>query len=181
MIRFISAAALSAMLLFAPPAATAQGRVPDTSMVAVGGDIGVLVPAEEFAHALTGGVFVDFYTTPRFGIRGSVYWMSPHFDREPSDSVNQTRIGVDAIYNWERGVWHPYLGAGLGAHLMSLKDNGRKLRSGNGLGVSLLAGVEYFLERRTVLKAEGRFNIVDDFADTNPSGLALMVGVKHYF
>jgi hypothetical protein len=172
-------AALFSWLLFVPPALAQQ--VPDESMVAIGGDIGLFVPTEEFEPALTVGGLVDVYATPRIGIRGSVYWTNPQFDRGTDDSVQQVRLGVDGIYNWEGGRWHPFVGAGIGAHMLELKENGREVTSATELGGSLLGGVEYFLRLRTVVKAEARYNFVSDFAGTDPSGLALMIGLKQYF
>ncbi len=43
-----------------------------------------------------------------------------------------------------------------------------------------LGGVEYFFNRRTTFKIEGRFMFVDDFGPSDPSGFAATFGIKRY-
>jgi len=160
----------------------AQRRVPDTGMVAVGGEAGVFIPDDEFEAApMIGGLF-EYYATPRLGLRGSVTFVDPDFDRGTDDSLRQVRLGFDVIYNWERGKWHPFAGGGLGAHLLQVKENGRSLGDDQTeLGVTALGGVEYFFNRRTTFKIEGRFHFVDDIGPSDPSGFAATFGIKRYF
>ena len=93
--------------------------------------------------------------------------------REDEDSLRQIRIGADLLYNWEHGAWHPYVGGGLGAHLLQEKDNGRDLGDGESkLGGSVLGGVEYFFTRDTVISGEARYQFVQDIRGVSPSGAA---------
>src|SRR5688500_15415148 len=174
-------AVLTLTAIVASPA-FAQARVPDTGMMAAGGEVGFFVPDDEFETApIFGGLF-EYYVTPRVGLRGSVLFTDPEFDRGTDDSLRHARLGFDVIYNWERGRWHPFVGGGLGAHMLQVKENGRSLGdSRNELGVTGLGGVEYFFNRRTTFKIEGRVFFVDDFDSSDPSGIAVTFGVKRYF
>ncbi|HEX9373997.1 MAG TPA: outer membrane beta-barrel protein [Roseiflexaceae bacterium] len=176
------------LIVLLPGLASAQRRggrapVPDTNMIAVGGDAGVFVPHDDTLDAapIIEGT-VDFYVTPRLSLRPGVSLTDPPLSREDSDSVRQIRIGFDVIYNWERGRWHPFAGGGLGAHFIQPKDNGHAFGDQETkAGVSVLGGVEYFLNRRVSLKGEGRFQQVNDVRGFEPTGVALTFGVKRYF
>jgi hypothetical protein len=176
------------VLLLLPTLASAQrrggrGPVPDTGMIAIGGDAGVFVPRDDLLDAAP--VFegtVDFYVTPRLSLRPGVSFTDPPLTREDTDSLRQIRLGFDVIYNWERGRWHPFAGGGVGAHFIQPKDNGTALGDQQTkAGVSVLGGVEYFLNRRVSLKGEGRYQHVEDTSGFDPSGVALTFGVKRYF
>jgi hypothetical protein len=172
---------LTLVTLVASPA-FAQRRVPDTGMMAAGGEVGFFVPDDEFdTSPIFGGLF-EYYVTPRLGLRGSVLFMDPEFERGTDDSLRHVRLGFDVIYNWEHGKWHPFAGGGLGVHMLQVKENGRSLGdSENELGLTGLGGVEYFFNRRTTFKIEGRFMFVDDFGPSEPSGFAATFGIKRYF
>jgi hypothetical protein len=172
---------LTLMTIAASPA-FAQRRVPDTGMMAAGGEVGFFVPDDEFETSpIFGGLF-EYYVTPRLGLRGSVLFMDPEFDRGTDDSLRHARLGFDVIYNWELGKWHPFAGGGLGVHVLQLKENGHSLGdSDNELGFTGLGGVEYFFNRRTTFKIEGRLMFVDDFGPSDPSGFAATFGIKRYF
>jgi hypothetical protein len=162
--------------------AFAQARVPDTGMMAAGGEVGFFVPDDEFETSpIFGGLF-EYYVTPRLGLRGSVLFTDPEFDRGNDDSLRHTRLGFDVIYNWEGGKWHPFVGGGLGVHMLQFKEHGRSLGdSENEVGFTALGGVEYFFRRRTTFKIEGRLLLVDDFGPSEPSGFAATFGIKQYF
>lgn len=172
---------MTLMVLVASPA-FAQRRVPDAGMMAAGGEVGFFVPDDEFdTSPIFGGLF-EYYVTPRLGLRGSVLFMDPDFDRGTDDSLRNTRLGFDVIYNWEGGKWHPFVGGGLGVHMLQVKENGRSFGdSQNELGFTGLGGVEYFFNRRTTFKIEGRLMLVDDFGPSDPSGFAATFGIKRYF
>jgi hypothetical protein len=150
--------------------------------MAVGGEVGIFFPDDVFeASPIVGGSF-EYYPAPRLSLRPSVMFLDPGFDREPGDSLRQTRIGFDVIYNWERGKWHPFVGGGAAAHMLRLKDNGHVVGEGtNQLGITGLGGVEYFVNRYNALKFEGRAHFVDDAFGVDPGGFAATVGFKHYF
>jgi len=175
--------AVLVILLTPSAAAFAQARQPAEDSVAVGGAVGALLPTED---ALTNSLYLEgqfqFQVSPRVGVRFGVGWTDSEFDREDEDSLRQIRIGADLLYNWERGAWHPYVGAGLGAHLLQEKDNGRDIGDGESkLGGSMLGGVEYFFTRDTVISGEARYQFVQDIRGLSPSGLLLAAGVKKYF
>ena len=175
--RFVSIAAL--MLVF-PLTAAAQPR---QGQVALGGDIGVFLPADsQFDGGLFGGAFVEIYPGPRIGVRPSVFVTAPEYERGTDEHERQTRLGVDFIYNWEGGRVHPFFGAGVAAHLLQLTDNGDEIGdSSTELGLALLGGLEYFLNRAWTVKGEGRYQWVGDRPGFNPDGLALTIGLKRYF
>jgi Outer membrane protein beta-barrel domain len=172
---------LTLVTLVASPA-FAQRRVPDEGMMAAGGEVGFFVPDDEFETSpILGGLF-EYYVSPRLGLRGSVLFMDPEFDRGTDDSLRHVRLGFDVIYNWEHGKWHPFAGGGVGVHMLQAKENGRNFGdSENELGLTGLGGVEYFFNRRTTFKIEGRFMFVDDFGLSEPSGFAATFGIKRYF
>jgi hypothetical protein len=174
--------AIAATLSVTCPAAGAAQRVPAAGSMAVGGEAGFFLPDDVFEPSpIVGGSF-EYYPTARLSLRPSVVFLDPGFDREPSDSLRQTRIGFDVIYNWEHGRWHPFAGGGVAAHVLRLRDNGQTIGDGsNQLGFGGLGGVEYFVNRRNALKFEGRIQFVDDVFGVDPSGIAVTAGFKHYF
>ena len=172
---------LTLTMLVATPA-FAQRRVPDAGMMAAGGEVGFFVPDDEFETSpIFGGLF-EYYVSPRLGLRASVLFMDPEFDRGTDDSLRHARVGFDVIYNWEQGKWHPFAGGGLAIDRLQVKENGRSFGdSDSQLGLTGLGGVEYFFNRRTTFKIEGRFMFVDDFGPSDPSGFAATFGIKRYF
>jgi hypothetical protein len=176
---------IAVLLGFAVPPTDAlaqrRGSVPDRGMMAAGGEVGFFVPDDEFGAApIFGGLF-EYYVTPRVGLRASVSRTSLEFDRGTDDALNQLRFGFDVIYNWEGGKWHPFAGGGLGIHPLSIEENDFELADDTEIGLNLLGGVEYFFDRRTTFKIEGRFQFVDDVLGADPSGAAVTFGMKWYF
>jgi len=182
-----SAAVLAASLFILPAQALAQGRQgrqPHEGSIGVGADFGLFAPADSaFESTIMLEGHGDFYLTPRWAVRLGLGWADPSFERESTDSLRQVRIGGDLIYNWEGGRWHPFAGAGIGAHILQQKDNGRDFGdSESKLGGAALGGVEYFFTRDTTLKGEARYQFVGDSRNGySPSGLALLFGMKAYF
>ena len=167
-------------MLFLPLAAAAQPR---DGQVALGGDIGLFFPTDEqFDGALTGGGFVEIYPSARIGVRPSLFLTSPEYERGTDDNERQMRLGVDVIYNWEGGTFHPFVGAGLGAHFLQFTSDGEEIGdSDTELGFAILGGLEYFLNSAWAVKGEARYHWVDNERGINPDGLALTVGLKRYF
>ena len=173
---------LSAVLLTLPEPSWAQ-RVPATNSAAVGGEVGVFLPREE---SLTTGPtlegFYEYYMTPRNSLRMGVGWANPKFDSESSDSLRHIRVALDTVYNWEGGAIHPFVGAGIGVYFLQFRDNGHNLGdSESKLGGTLFGGAEFFTGRRTSVKAEARYHLVQNIGGFNPDGLALTIGLKQYF
>lgn len=154
--------------------------VPDRGMVAVGAEFGAFVPDEEFDGSWLVSGAVEYYFTPRASLRTSLSYTNPEFERGTDDELRQVRLGFDGIYNWERGKWHPFLGAGLGVHFLKLRENDREIDSDTELGFALLGGVEYFLSREAAIKGELRYQPVGNWGPLEPSGLALTAGIKWY-
>jgi opacity protein-like surface antigen len=170
----------AALLLVFAASAFAQPR---QGQAAVGGDIGLFFPSDDqLDGALFGGGFVEVYATPRVGIRPSLFWTAPEYERGTDENENQMRLGVDVIYNWEGGIVHPFVGAGIAAHFLQFTSDGEDVDdSDTNLGFALLGGVEYFLNRAWAVKGEGRYQWVDDRPSVNPDGFALTIGLKRYF
>jgi len=163
--------------------ASAQPRVPDTEMTAIGGDIGLFARAEALQPAVTVAGFYEYYLSPRRSVRIAAGWADPGFDREPSDSLLHIRLTMNLLYNWEEGVWHPFVTGGGGVYLLQEKDNGRSAGDGQTKGgVNLGGGIEYFARRLLTIKAEALYHIVaEKNVPVDPSGLTLTIGLKKYF
>ena len=165
------------------PSISAAQPVPDTGQVAAGAEFGVFIPADEqLDFGLTGGGLIEFYASPRVGIRGAVTAIRNGYDREDDDSERQLRFGADLIYNWEYGAIHPFLGAGVGMHLLRFyRDGDNEGPNDNEFGAQVLGGLEFFLNRAWTVKGEARYQWVADRPNLNPDGLGLTVGLKRYF
>lgn len=164
-------------------AGEAQAVVPDTNMIGIGGDVGVLVPTDPLEPAVTLAAFVESYLSPRTSVRVAAGWADPGFDRDPSDTLHQVRLTFDLLYNWEEGVWHPFVGAGAGVYLVQETDRGRSVadRRSKG-GINLGGGIEYFTRRTLTIKAEALYHFVaQGTLPVDPSGLTLTIGLKRYF
>src|SRR5205823_11355484 len=79
--------------------ATAQPRMPHTGAAAIGGEVGVFLPA---ANGMKGGPdvqgFYEHYMTARDSVRLAVEWANPKVEVDTSSSVRQVRIGGDFIH-----------------------------------------------------------------------------------
>lgn len=169
-------------ILMCPAAALAQ-RQPAEGSVSVGGAFGAFLPTDDaFANAPYFEGQFQYNVTPRVGIRFGVGFTDTDIRPESDDSLSQVRLGADLLYNWEHGAWHPYVGAGFGAHLVQFKENGDDFGEGETkLGGAVLGGIEYFFTRSAVITGEVRYQFVDDFNGFSPSGVLLAAGVKKYF
>lgn len=172
--------------MLAVPAAVHAQPVPNEGQVAAGIDVGVFMPTDDqFDSSIVGGGFFEFYLSPRIGVRGGVTAMRPSYTRGNGEQERQMRLGADVIYNWESGAIHPFAGAGIGWHMMSLRDrDGVKVGATpdhNRFGVSVLGGAEIFLNRDWAFKGEARYQKVAETPLVDPSGFALTVGLKRYF
>ncbi len=180
---FVTRLALSAFCAALFPAVAAAQRVPDAGQVAVGAEFGVFLPSDDqLEPGLAGGGLIEFYATPRVGIRGSVMAMRNDYERGGDDEERQIRFGADVIYNWEYGSVHPFAGAGVGMHLLRFYDEGDNVGPNDTeFGAQILGGAEFFLNRDWTVKAEGRYQWVGDRPLVDLDGLALTIGVKRYF
>ncbi len=158
-------------------------RQPHTGSEAVGFEVGAFVPNDEqfTSDLLVNGLF-EYYVRPRVSLRTEFGLTDPGHTREPVDSLRQVPLRLDVNYNWEGGVWHPFVGAGVGAYFLRNKDNGVPFGSSyTEPGINLGGGLEYFLNRRVTLKGEARYHRIDSLpGGPDPSGWALTLGMKRY-
>jgi opacity protein-like surface antigen len=126
---------------------------------------------------------LEYYLTPRVSLRTDFGLTDPGFGAESTDSLRQIPLRVDLNDNWERGRWHPFVGAGAGAYFLRFKDNGQGIgASETKLGVNLGGGIEYFTGRTVAIKGEARYHMIDDTrSGLDPSGLVLTAGLKKYW
>ncbi len=173
---------LSAVLLFVA-ADNAHAQTPIAGEPAVGFDIGVLFPDEAFEKAFTLDAFGEYYFTPRVSGRVLFGWASPGVENQTEDHFRQFKLLFNAVYNWEGGKIHPFVTGGAGAYFVRLKREGRQDPDGETRGgINFGGGVEYFTNRLTTIKAEGRFDVVSHPTDLpDATGFTLTVGLKRYF
>jgi len=167
-----------------PGVAAAQERAPHAGSTAVGIDAGVFVPKENgFDNALIVNALLEYYLTPRFSLRTNFGLTDPGFTNESSDSLRQVPRRLDANYNWEGGKWHPFVGAGVGAYFLQVKDNGKAFgESDTEPGFNAGGGVEYFTGRTVSIKGEGRYHVVGKTrGGQDPSGFVFTGGLKKYW
>ena len=172
----------SALALACPLVAAAQ-PVPNTGQVAAGAEVGLFFPADENLDAgIVAGGLVEFYVSPRLGIRGTVTAIRSGYDRNDDDDERQLRFGGDVIYNWEFGKVHPFAGGGIGIHLLRFyRDGDNEEPNDTNFGGQALGGAEIFLNRAWTVKLEGRYQWVEDRPNLDPDGFSATVGVKRYF
>lgn len=157
-------------------------QTPNEGMVGVGADIGVFFPDEVFENAPTLDAFGEVYVTPRVSVRGLFAWTSPGLERRTEDHFRRFKLLFNGVYNWEFGVWHPFVTAGAGAYFVRLLLDGRTDPEGETRGgLNLGGGIEYFLNRLTTVKGELRWDIVSDPPGLpDASGASLTIGIKRY-
>jgi hypothetical protein len=163
--------------------ALAQERVPYAGSTAAGFDIGVFIPrSDELSSSVLLNGTYEYYLTPRISVRAGVGWWNPGFAVGAVDSLMQVPLTFDANYNWERGKWHPFVGAGLGVHFLQFRsDQSSADNTETKLGFNTGGGIEYFLNRTLALKGEGRYHAIGDSRGEQTSGTAITLGLKTYF
>jgi Outer membrane protein beta-barrel domain len=181
-IRVLNFSSVILIIMAFASSAHAQGQVPDRGMLAVGFDAGVVAPSDdELQSAFAIGAYAEYYLTPRVSLRPGVLVASPQFGPEPDASLRSARFAVDGLYNWERGVWHPFVGLGLAIHRQRFEESDATLAEGTELGLDVLGGVEYFVSGRATIKAEAGFRPaggLDGWPD--PSAVTFTLGFKWY-
>ena len=116
-------------------------------------------------------------------MRGTLGWTNPNLDGPGDPGVRQTRLGLNFLYNWEEGVWHPFITAGFGAHFLQRHRDGESVGdSATEAAFNLGTGIESFTSRTVALKGEAIYHILGDAPGIpDPSGLTLTIGLKKYF
>lgn len=172
-----------AALLVVPASARAQARVPDSQSMAVGVDAGILFPGDHLEPGPIVNGLWEYYFTPRAGVRTTLGWANPSFEREDEDSQRQIKLALDLLYNWEYGKVHPFVTGGGGVWFLQEKDNGDNIGdSEHKGGLTVGAGIDYFVTRTATVKFEGRYDwVAVDDGRADPSGISLTVGVKKFF
>ncbi|MEX2273211.1 MAG: outer membrane beta-barrel protein [Vicinamibacterales bacterium] len=173
---------LAAVLINAAPV-FAQARVPDSQMMAVGVDAGILFPGDQLEPGPIVNGLWEYYLTPRVGVRTTLGWANPAFERNEEDSQRQIKLALDLLYNWEYGKVHPFVSGGAGVWFLQPKENGENFgESENKSGLTFGAGIDYFVTRTAALKFEGRYDwVAVDDGRPDPSGISLTAGVKKFF
>jgi opacity protein-like surface antigen len=173
---------IAGALALGPVAASAQERAPHAGSTAVGADVGIFIPKDgSLDTAPIVGALFEYYLTPRVSVRTGFGFADPS---TPGDvSLRQVPLRGDVNYNWEGGKWHPFVGTGVGAYFLQRKNNGTPVGGQETkFGVNFGGGTEYFFTRKSALKFEGRYHMVEDASSGfDPSGLALTAGIKTYF
>jgi len=175
-------ALVASALLLAPMTAAAQERAPHRGSTAVGFDVGMLVPKDDrLDTAPILGALFEYYLTPRVSARTDFGFADSNYPG--SNSLRQVPLRGDINYNWEGGAWHPFVGTGVGAYFVQRKSNGQAFGGQETkFGWNFGGGTEYFFTRRSAIKAEGRYHMVEHTTTGfDPSGLSLTIGLKTYF
>jgi Outer membrane protein beta-barrel domain len=175
-------------VVFAATQASAQRRVPDAGMWAAGASIGAAVPHDDsLQNGLEVAGALEGYVTPRVSVRvqvGGSWWDIT--GRGFTGTVKPLFFDGNIVYNWEGGVWHPYVTAGIGAYRYRTDLNPNLEGSDTKAGVNLGGGFEYFFTRDATFTGELLYHKVGAFASpvtTFDSGSfwSFAIGVKGYF
>src|SRR5262245_27533676 len=154
-----------ALLMVASAApASAQRRVPDTGMWAIGGSTGAAGPADpnlDTGAQLAGTI--ERYLTPRVSVRGQIgasWWdiTGRHF----GGTITPTYFDGNLVYNWEGGVWHPFVTGGIGLYRFHASETATQDRTDSEPGVNVGGGVELFFRRNATLTTELAYHKVGD-------------------
>ena len=183
-------AALLLVSALASPA-WAQTRVPDEGMFTIGLNAGFAQPTGDSLNSgLNLGASVERYFTPRVSIRGQLSGAWFEDDLFESTTLSPMAFTGNAVYNWERGAWHPYATAGVGLYRFRLSDDEFDDlfddEAENKFGVNFGGGFEYFFTRRDTLTGEIQYHVIPGdmdgvFAGYDPSYWSFSAGYKRYF
>ena len=171
-----------------PASAQGLGSVPNTGMWAIGGSVGAGAPTDP---SLGGGFNlagnIERYLTPRISIRGLLggAWNDIN-NRGFTGTISPVFLDGNVVYNWEGGVWHPYVTGGLGMYRYRSFENLAPSAADTSLGVNAGGGLEYFLNERMTATGELLYHGVGQVKTpltTFGQGnfWTFTVGVKRYF
>jgi hypothetical protein len=161
----------------------ASAQTPDLGQFAAGIDIGAFFPDDAFENAVTVDGFGEYYFTPRLSGRFMLVWTDPGVNGRTEDHLRQFKLLFNGVYNWEMGVWHPFVTGGAGAYFVRLLLDERPDPEGETRGgINFGGGIEYFLTSLTTVKGELRWDVVSDPPGLpDATGMTLTFGVKRYF
>lgn len=165
----------------------ARRPVPDKGMAAVGVSVGAALPNEPFfTNGWDLAANVEGYLTPRVSVRGQLsgaWW--DIFGHTYSGTADPLVLDGNLVYNFEHGVWHPYLTGGVGMYHYRFNE-GSTTSSDTKAGFNLGGGVEFFLSRHDTVTGEVLSHIVPGEAQGalsvyKPDFWSIMFGYKRYF
>ena len=140
-------------------------RTPDAGNWAVEASVGATGPLNDnLEQGLDVGGGVEGYLTPRVSVRGQLRtaWLGFGEPLGFTGTLQPTFFVGNIVYNLERGVWHPYVTAGIGAYRYAWSEPGVPDGSNTYGGVNLGGGVEYFIHRDTTITGEFTYHKVGD-------------------
>ncbi|HEY1911695.1 MAG TPA: outer membrane beta-barrel protein [Vicinamibacterales bacterium] len=140
-------------------------RAPAPGMWAVGGSIGATTPADpSLDNGLEVAGNVEGYLTSRLSIRGQLAGSSWDIvGRGFTGTVSPIRLDGNVVYNWEGGVVHPYVTAGLGMYHFRSTISGAADGADTNAGIDIGGGIEYFFQRHATITGEVLYHRVDAF------------------
>jgi hypothetical protein len=174
------------LVLIAAPV-SAQTRMPDKGMVAVGLWAGIAMPSDDvLADGWFIGVSGERYFTPRVSIRGQfggAFWDVTGGGLD--GKVSPMFLAGNLVHNWERGKWHPYAGGGIGWYRYRFGEGSNRLADSKA-GANLVGGIEYFFGARDTIVGEATFHLVPGHAESGVWAYqakfwVLSGGYKRYF
>lgn len=179
------------MILLGTAAATAsaQQRVPDRGMFALGINFGFAIPQDDL---LDSGTFTsvsgEYYVTPRVSLKARFggAWFETDDDIGLEEEVSPMHLIGSVVYNWERGKIHPYASVGAGWYRYRFRVNDESAGTDSKFGVSLGGGAEYFLSRSDTIVGDVTFHVISGDAASSfflydGSYWSFSGGYKKYF
>jgi hypothetical protein len=132
------------------------------------------------------GVAAEHYFTRRMSVRGrlNAAWFDIQHAGD-NNGVSPLALSGNFVYNWERGVIHPFLTLGLEIDTFRFTEDGIDSHDTTG-GVNLGGGLEYFIHRHDTIVAEVLFHpivgLVHSYrASYTPWYWTVTAGYKKYF
>ena len=170
-------------------AASAQQRVPDRGMFAIGIDFGFAIPHDDLLEMGTfTSVTGEYYVTPRVSLKARFggAWFDADEDTGIDEEVSPMHLTGSVVYNWERGKIHPFAAAGAGWYRYRFRVNDQSTGTDSKFGVSLSGGAEYFLSRHDTLIGDVTFHVISgdvagSFFGYTGSYWSFSGGYKKYF
>jgi opacity protein-like surface antigen len=175
------------MMLASAAPARAQRRVPAAGMWAIGASTGAAGPAD--ASLDTGIQFAgtaERYFTPRISLRGQLgvtRWdiTGRHF----SGTLTPVFLDGNVVYNWEGGIWHPFVTGGVGLYRYHASESATQDQTDTKAGANVGGGLELFFNRQVTMTTELDYHKVGDVATplatfTDGSFWRFSVGAKIY-
>jgi outer membrane protein with beta-barrel domain len=184
----VGAAPASAQRRTRAQRAPARASMPAAGTWAVGGSLGVSLPADpSLDTGLDVAGTIEGYLTPRVSVRGQLggaWWdiTGRHF----TGTVKPLYLDGNVVYNWEGGALHPYVTAGVGMYKYRSTESGVVDGSDTKAGFNLGGGLEYFFTRDATVTGEALYHKVGAFNTplavfTDGSFWSLSIGLKKYF